>query len=324
MLIKKPSDILPSEITEKNVYSERRRFLKEAGLLAVAGAGSLVLPTQSHAVIDAPAGERYKSVTKSGFSTTEKPTSFKDITSYNNFYEFGTQKGAPRFRAAEFRTSPWKITVEGECDKPGIYDIEDFLKPALLEERIYRLRCVEAWSMVIPWIGFSLSDMLKKFQPNSKAKFVYFETLYDPKQMPGQERAVLDWPYVEGLRIDEAMHPLTIMAVGLYGDILPNQNGAPMRLVVPWKYGFKSIKSIVKIRFTDKMPISSWMKSAPSEYGFYSNVNPTVDHPRWSQKKERRIGEDGFFSPKRETLMFNGYAEQVASLYSGMDLRKNF
>ncbi|MDH5594358.1 MAG: protein-methionine-sulfoxide reductase catalytic subunit MsrP [Gammaproteobacteria bacterium] len=325
MLIKKSDDILPSEITDKNAYLNRRQFLKEAGLYAAAAsAGGLLLPVSSEAAVTHNKNGIYKDIATGPYTVDEKLTSYKDVTSYNNFYEFGTQKGAPRFRAAEFKTRPWKITVEGECEKPGMYDLEDFLKTDWMEERIYRFRCVEAWSMVVPWIGFELNKMLKQFQPNSKAKYVEFETLYDPKQMPGQERAILDWPYTEGLRIDEAMHPLTIMVVGLYGDILPNQNGAPLRLMVPWKYGFKSIKSIAKIRFTEKAPVSSWMKSAPSEYGFYSNVNPNVAHPRWSQARERRLGEDGFFSRKRKTLMFNGYGEQVASLYSGMDLSKHF
>ena len=324
MLIKKPDDILPSEITDKETYLNRRQFLQEAGLYAAAGAGSLLLPASAQAAVTHNKNGLYKDIATGPYTTSEKLTSYKDITSYNNFYEFGTQKQAPKFMAEKFVTKPWSITVEGECDKIGVYNLEDFLKPADLEERIYRLRCVEAWSMVIPWIGFPLHTMLKKFQPNSKAKYVLFETLHDPKQMPGQKRAVLDWPYVEGLRIDEAMHPLTIMAVGLYGEQLPNQNGAPLRLMAPWKYGFKNIKSIVKIRFTEKMPISSWMKSASSEYGFYANVNPNVDHPRWSQARERRIGEDGFFKKKRKTLMFNGYGEQVASLYNGMDLGKHF
>jgi sulfoxide reductase catalytic subunit YedY len=249
--------------------------------------------------------------------------SLEEITSYNNFYEFGTGKEDPAKNAGVFNPKPWSITVEGECNKKGTFDLEDFIKPYALEERIYRLRCVEGWSMVIPWVGFSLADMLKTFEPTSKAKYVEFTTLFDKSRMPGQQRRVLNWPYVEGLRIDEAMNPLAIMAVGLYGDILPNQNGAPIRLVVPWKYGFKSIKSIVKIRFTEKQPKTTWNESAPKEYGFYSNVNPNVDHPRWSQKKERRIGE-AFWKPKIETLMFNGYGEQVAHLYQGMDLRKYF
>jgi len=260
---------------------------------------------------------------KSSLSTSDKLNSFEDITTYNNFYEFGTRKKDPHKNAAEFNPHPWMITVEGECEKQGIYNLEDFIKPSMLEERIYRLRCVEGWSMVIPWAGFSLADMLKKFEPTSKAKYVEFTTLLDKSRMPGQARRIIRWPYTEGLRIDEAMNELPFMAVGLYGDILPNQNGAPIRLVVPWKYGFKSIKSIVKIRFTETQPKTTWNLTAPEEYGFYSNVNPDVDHPRWSQKKERVIGRP-FWKPKRKTLMFNGYAEQVAHLYNGMDLKKNF
>ncbi len=244
---------------------------------------------------------------------------FEDITHYNNFYELGTDKGDPVENADALVTAPWSVTVEGECAKPGSYTLEDILKPHDFEERIYRLRCVEAWSMVIPWVGFPLADLLQRFQPNNDAKFVAFETLYDRKNpLPGQQRKVLRWPYREGLRMDEAMHPLTLVAVGLYGKPLPNQNGAPLRLVVPWKYGFKSIKSIVKIRFTREQPDTSWNMSAPSEYGFYSNVNPKVSHPRWSQSRERRIGE--LF--KRDTLMFNGYEEQVAGMYQGMDLKR--
>jgi len=259
----------------------------------------------------------------SAYKVPDDVNSLEDITTYNNFYEFGTGKRDPHKNATEFNPHPWSITVEGECNKPGIYDLEDFTKPDELEERIYRLRCVEGWSMVIPWVGFSLADMLKKFEPTSKAKYVEFTTLLDKSRMPGQKRRVLHWPYVEGLRIDEAMNELPLMAVGLYGDVLPNQNGAPIRLVVPWKYGFKSIKSIVKIRFTETQPVTTWNLTAPKEYGFYSNVNPTVDHPRWSQKKERVIGQ-AFWKPKRDTEMFNGYSEQVAQLYNGMDLREHF
>jgi sulfoxide reductase catalytic subunit YedY len=250
----------------------------------------------------------------------DEVTSYKDITTYNNFYEFGTGKGDPAKNAHRLPTSPWSIVVEGECEKAGRYSLEDILKPHDSEDRVYRFRCVEGWSMVIPWQGFPLSDLIKRFQPTSKAKYVRFETLHDPEHMLGQRRPILDWPYVEGLRMDEAMHPLTILATGLYGKTLPNQNGAPLRLVVPWKYGFKNIKSIAKISFVEKQPVSAWTKSIPEEYGFYSNVNPSVAHPRWSQKRERRIGD--FF--KRDTLMFNGYADQVASLYSGMDLKKHF
>ena len=324
MLIKKPDNILASEITNKDAYLNRRQFLKEAGLFAAVGAGGLLLPSASQAAVTHSKNGIYKDIATGAYATQEPLTPYKDITSYNNFYEFGTQKEAPKFKAEKFVIRPWSITVEGACDKPGVYDLEDFLKTDWMEERIYRLRCVEAWSMVVPWIGFELNKMLKRFQPNSKAKYVLFETLHDPERMPGQKRAVLEWPYTEGLRMDEAMHPLTIMVTGLYGEILPNQNGAPLRLMAPWKYGFKNIKSIVKIRFVETMPVSSWMKAGPKEYGFYANVNPNVDHPRWSQARERRIGEDGFFKQKRKTLMFNGYAEQVASLYSGMDLSKYF
>lgn len=304
MLIRRPHGISENEVTDYALYQRRRDFLKTLGGIALLGVGGLPLMAQA----------------KSAFSTDEEATSFEDITTYNNFYEFGTDKGDPARYAGTLQTSPWSITVDGECAKPGKFTLEDILKPHGREERIYRLRCVEGWSMVIPWLGFPLADLLQRFQPTSKAKYVRFETLVDPKQMPGQKRNVLDWPYVEGLRMDEAMHPLSFMATGLYGKELPNQNGAPIRLVVPWKYGFKSIKSIVRISFVEQQPVNTWGRSAPGEYGFYSNVNPDVDHPRWSQRKERRIGE----FRKRDTLLFNGYADQVASLYSGMDLRKNF
>ncbi|WMP18914.1 protein-methionine-sulfoxide reductase catalytic subunit MsrP [Thiothrix lacustris] len=303
MLIKRPDDMTDNDVTDFDVYQRRRDFLKTLGGIALLGASGLPLMAQA----------------KSTFSTDEEQTPYKDVTTYNNFYEFGTDKSDPAEYAGSLQTSPWSVTVDGECENPGKLTLEDLLKPHSTEERIYRLRCVEGWSMVIPWMGFPLADLLKRFNPTSKAKYVRFETLFDPKQMPGQQRSVLDWPYAEGLRMDEAMHPLTFMATGLYGKNLPNQNGAPLRLVLPWKYGFKSIKSIVKISFLEQQPATSWGRSAPGEYGFYSNVNPEVDHPRWSQKRERRIGE----FRKRETLMFNGY-DQVASLYSGMDLRKNF
>jgi len=318
MLIKRTNknDIKSSEITDKKIYLGRREFLKTSSNITIAAAVSsvpgLLLPDS------AMAGAKLQNVIKSPLSTNEETTSFKDITSYNNFYEFSTKKELPAVLAKNFKPRPWKIKVDGEIEKPGDYDIDDFIKPYKLEERIYRFRCVEAWSMVIPWVGISLADIIKTFKPTSKAKYVEFTTLYDPQQMPGQKRNVLDWPYVEGLRIDEAMHPLSIMAVGLYGEELPNQNGAPMRLMLPWKYGFKNIKSIVRIRFVENQPKTTWNLSGPSEYGFYANVNPTVDHPRWSQKKERRIGQ--FF--KQKTLMFNGYEDQVASLYSGMDLKR--
>jgi len=323
MFFKKPADILPSEITPPSVYRERRRFLREAIAAGIVGAVPGLMPAEA-AVL--PAAGKLADVKKGGITTLEKLTPYKDVTTYNNFYEFGTDKSDPARNAREFRARPWTIAVDGACRRPAVYHLEEFVKPYALEERIYRLRCVEAWSMVIPWVGFPLAEVIKRAAPTSQAKFVEFTTLLDPKQMPGQRDVLfgagLDWPYVEGLRMDEAMHPLTILAVGLYGEVLPNQNGAPIRLVVPWKYGFKSIKSVVRIRFVEKQPVSTWMKAAPREYGFYSNVNPTVDHPRWSQARERRIGEDGLFTPKRQTLMFNGYAEQVASLYTGMDLRK--
>ncbi len=303
---KKPP-ILPSEITPHAIYTRRREFLQLSTGLVIAG----LLPEAQAKLGPGKA---------SAFSTTETLTSLKNVTSYNNFYEFGTGKEDPAEYAHTLRTKPWTISIEGLVKKPRTLGMEDILKLAPLEERIYRLRCVEGWSMVIPWLGFPLASLLRQVEPLGSAKYVEFITALQPDTMPGIRRGILDWPYTEGLRLDEAMHPLTIMAAGLYGDILPNQNGAPLRLVVPWKYGFKSGKSIVKIRFTDSAPRTTWMKSAPSEYGFYSNVNPTVDHPRWSQANERRIGE--FF--KRKTLLFNGYADQVAQLYTGLDLRKYF
>jgi sulfoxide reductase catalytic subunit YedY len=317
MLIKRPDDILPSQITDESVYLKRREWLKLAG---VATAG---LMTSQSIFASQPTGRRLENVRKSPFSTDQEPNSWSDITSYNNYYEFGTGKEDPAKNARDFEPMPWTVAVNGECNKPGAYQYEDLVSPHALEERIYRLRCVEAWSMVIPWVGIPLASILKQFEPGSNAKFVRFKTLHDPKRMPGQRRRVLDWPYVEGLTIEEAMHPLTLMAVGLYGRELPNQNGAPMRLVVPWKYGFKSIKAITEISFTSKRPRSSWEQSIPSEYGFYANVNPQVSHPRWSQARERVIGA-GVFASKKPTLMFNGYADQVASLYTGLDLRKNY
>ena len=314
ILIRKPSDIRPSEITPQSIYLDRRKFMRHTVAASMLLAVDAVMPVWA---------KQWPDAAKSKFSTNLKTNTLAEITSYNNFYEFGTGKEDPAKNAGAFNPRPWSIAVEGECARKGTFNLEDFIKPYALEERIYRLRCVEGWSMVIPWVGFSLADMLKTFEPTSKAKFVEFTTLYDKSRMPGQQRRVLNWPYVEALRIDEAMNPLPVMAVGLYGDILPNQNGAPIRLVVPWKYGFKSIKSIVKIRFTEKQPKTTWNESAPKEYGFYSNVNPNVDHPRWSQKKERRIGEP-FWKPKIDTLMYNGYADQVAQLYQGMDLRKYF
>jgi sulfoxide reductase catalytic subunit YedY len=300
----------PSEITPRAIYLDRRRLL-----LGMAG---LALPAGPAAAV---AGSALKYRTSPRFSTTEARNSFEDITTYNNFYEFGTDKSDPSQRSGRFRPRPWSVTISGEAEVTGRIDLEDILRPHALEERVYRLRCVEAWSMVIPWVGFPLGDLLKRFRPTSRAKYVAFTTVHRPDEMPGQRFPVLDWPYVEGLRMDEAMHPLAILAVGLYGQVLPSQNGAPLRLVVPWKYGFKSIKSIVEIRFTERQPPTSWNRSAPHEYGFYANVNPAVDHPRWSQARERRIGA-GVFAPRMPTLPFNGYAEQVADLYRGMDLAK--
>jgi methionine sulfoxide reductase catalytic subunit len=319
MLIKKPNDIKASEITDKALFLSRRRFLAGA---AVAGATIAGLTNMDFfARSAAHAGEKLSGVQKSRFSTTETLTPLKDVTTYNNFYEFGTDKYSPAQYAKTLMPRPWTVAVEGEIKKPKRYDIDELMKLAPLEERVYRLRCVEGWSMVIPWIGFPLNALIKQVEPTSKAKYVEFTTLLDPKQMPEQKsRMVLDWPYIEGLRIDEANNPLAILCVGLYGEVLPNQNGAPIRMIVPWKYGFKSVKSIVKIRFVEQQPTTTWMKAGPTEYGFYSNVNPEVDHPRWSQARERRIGE--FI--KRKTLMFNGYGDQVASMYQGMDLRKYF
>ena len=324
MLIRRPADVPTREITDPALYLQRRELLRR-GAYAL-GAALLPLPacardddTASAAAVDAgPAA--LPDVRPGPYGTDEERTTYADVTRYNNFYEFGTDKGDPARRAGSLRTRPWSVVVDGEVGKPGRIAYEDLLRPHALEERVYRMRCVEAWSMVIPWVGIPLGDVLKRFEPTSKARYVAFETLLDPEQMPGQRRSVLDWPYVEGLRIDEAMHPLSILAVGLYGRELPNQNGAPLRLVVPWKYGFKGIKSIVRIRLTEAQPPTSWNLSAPHEYGFFANVNPDVDHPRWSQARERRIGE----LRRRPTLPFNGYAEQVASLYSGMDLRKLF
>ena len=314
--VKNSSDFRDCDVTDEAIYYERRQFINTTAKYAATGllASYGVLPKISLASID------FSSLKKSHYKVKGKPTPLKSITSYNNFYELGSGKKDPKVNAHLLTTEPWSITVEGHCNKPGTYALEDFISPAVLEERIYKLRCVEAWSMIIPWVGIEVNKILKKFEPNSKAKFVEFESIYDPENLPGQKRRVLQWPYTEGLRIDEAMHPLSIFAVGLYGKELPNQNGAPLRLVVPWKYGFKSIKSIAKIRFIDSQAKSAWNLSAPSEYGFYSNVNPDVDHPRWSQKKERRIGD--FL--KRKTMPFNGYADQVAELYKGMDLKKNF
>lgn len=318
MLIKKANPIAASEITPKELYLSRRQFVLAASATAVSAGATLGGLDAPFFPRDAIAGEKLSNVRKSTYSTTEKINSLKDITTYNNFYELGTDKGDPAQNAKYLTTRPWTVSVEGAVKTPKTYDIDQLMKLSPLEERTYRMRCVEAWSMVIPWIGFPLSSLIKLAEPTGNAKFLQFVTLQDPKRMPGQRLPVLEWPYIEGLRMDEAMHPLTILCVGLYGEMLPAQNGAPIRLVVPWKYGFKSIKSIVKVRFIEKQPPTSWSLSAPHEYGFYSNVNPEVDHPRWSQATERRIGE--FF--RRKTLMFNGYADQVAGLYSGMDLKK--
>ena len=319
MLIRKPADIRPSEITSQANYLNRRRFI-QAGLAV--GGGLIASPGLS-AVLPRERRAKLADIAPSPFSTDETPTSYEDITTYNNFYEFGTGKDDPHRNARDFEPWPWTLDVAGHAEKTGAFHLEDFVKPYALEERIYRMRCVEAWSMVIPWVGIPLADVIKTLQPTSKAKYIAFRTLHDPKRMPGQRRRVLDWPYREGLTIAEAMHPLTILAVGVYDEVMPNQNGAPIRLVVPWKYGFKGIKSIVGIRFTERMPRTSWNMSAPHEYGFYANVNPNVDHPRWSQARERRIGS-GLFASRQPTLMFNGYAEQVASLYEGLDLVRNY
>ena len=313
MLIKKAADIPSSEITAKETYLNRRSFIAAAA--AIAGGAAI-------AGIAGPlleAGTKINTV-KGPFATDEKQTPLKDITSYNNFYEFGTGKDDPARNAGSLRTRPWTVQVEGAVSKPKKLDIDEILKLAPAEDRVYRHRCVEGWSMVIPWVGFPLSALIKQVEPTSKAKYVQFVTLLDPYQMPGQKSDVLDWPYTEGLRMDEAMNPLTLLTFGLYGETLPNQDGAPIRVVIPWKYGFKSAKSIVKIKFTENQPDTAWNKSNAHEYGFYSNVNPQVDHPRWSQATERRIGE--FF--RRKTLMFNGYGDQVASMYAGMDLKKYY
>jgi sulfoxide reductase catalytic subunit YedY len=310
--------IKPSEITPESAYLGRRELLKAA--VAAGLVGTMVRPARAATI---PAGGEFKNLKKWPGSGDEKPNSYEDITTYNNYYEFGTGKSDPSRNAGTLKPTPWSIQVTGEAEKLGTFTLEDILKPHDLEERIYRLRCVEAWSVVIPWVGFPLGDLLKRFQPTSKAKYVQFFTLADRNQMPGVRYPVLEWPYREGLRIDEAMHPLTLAAVGLYGKVLPNQNGAPIRVVVPWKYGFKSGKSIVRIHFTEQQPKTSWNMAAPEEYGFYSNVNPHVNHPRWSQATERRLG-GGLFASKIPTQMFNGYADQVASLYTGLDLAKNY
>jgi len=331
MLTRTTPPVPGSEITDEKLYVRRREFIRLMGGVAVAAGASPWLQACSGESVSAdfagaggpavPAGQTALPNIKSGVVTTdEKLNAFEDITSYNNFYEFGQGKDDPQRNAGRLTTSPWKVKIDGHCSKPADYHLEDLIRPHQLEERIYRLRCVEAWSMVIPWVGIPLAEIIKRAEPTSKATFVAFTTLHRPKEMFGQNQPALDWPYVEGLRMDEAMHALTILSVGLYGKTLMNQNGAPIRLVVPWKYGFKSIKSIVRIRLTGRQPMNSWQLSAPDEYGFYSNVNPQRDHPRWSQARERRIGE--FFM--RPTLMFNGYGDQVASLYTGMDLKRHY
>ena len=316
-----------SETTPREVYEQRRSLLKAlaigaggAGLAAWAARDALAQTAKPGKLAALPGA----SSAVAGGLTPEKLTLYQDVTTYNNFYEFGTDKADPSRNAHTLKTRPWTVAIEGAVKKPKVYDIEELLKLSAMEERIYRLRCVEGWSMVIPWVGYSLSELIKRVEPTGNAKYVEFVTLADPKTMPSLGSRVLEWPYVEGLRMDEAMNPLTLLAFGLYGEVLPNQSGAPVRAVVPWKYGFKSGKSIVKIRFTDKEPKTAWNKAAASEYGFYSNVNPDVDHPRWSQATERRIGEDGLFAKKRKTLVFNGYEQQVGQLYAGMDLKKNF
>lgn len=306
------SDISENEVTPEAHFDGRRDFMRQSlGVMALGGLGLSPINARAEGLTATP---------NPSFRLDETPTPLEKVTTYNNFYEFSTDKEEPHLRAGSLKTRPWSVRVEGEVHKPKTFDIEEILKMAPLEERIYRFRCVETWSMVVPWVGFPLSVLLKAVDPTGNAKFVEFVTLSDPEQMPGVKRAVLDWPYREGLRIDEAMNPLTLLTVGLYGQVLPNQNGAPIRIIVPWKYGFKSAKSIVSIRLTDTMPTTSWMKAGPNEYGFYANVNPEVDHPRWSQARERRLGE--FL--KRQTLPFNGYGDQVASLYQGMDLARNF
>jgi len=318
MVIQRAPDVRSSDITDERLYVNRREFMRAASGAAIGVAAGAVGAGWPGA---AAAQEPIAGVKPGAFGTDEKWNAFEDITRYNNFYEFGLDKGDPARYAERMKIKPWTIKVEGHMNKPEAdYTLEDILKPHTLEERVYRLRCVEAWSMVIPWIGFPLGDLIKRFEPTSNAKYVAFETLYRPSEMPGQRQPVLQWPYVEGLRMDEAMSPLAILAVGLYGKTLLNQNGAPIRLVVPWKYGFKSIKSIVKIRFVEREPRTSWNLSAPEEYGFYANVNPQVDHPRWSQRSERRIGK--FF--RQDTLMFNGYGDQVAHLYAGVDLKRKY
>jgi sulfoxide reductase catalytic subunit YedY len=319
MLVQRRNNILSSEITDERTYLNRRQFIQgTSGAALGLATGAFALSSATN--LRAGSQETIPDIQTSAFSTNEQPNSFSDITSYNNFYEFGLDKGDPARHAHELTVKPWSVKVEGHVNKAAEYDLEDLLKGITFEERIYRLRCVEAWSMVVPWVGFPLSTLINRFEPTSNAKFIELTTVYRPDEMTGQRRAILRWPYIEGLRMDEAMHPLTILVVGLYGKTLLNQNGAPLRLMVPWKYGFKSVKSIVRMRFTNEQPRTAWNVAAPSEYGFYANVNPTVDHPRWSQARERRLGK--FF--RQPTEMFNGYGDEVASLYSGMDLRRNY
>lgn len=322
LTISKANEIKSSEITAERHYFNRRTLLRSVGFL---GASSLLSVAAADNAIPARY-QRLNGIRQSPFSTREAANTYEEITTYNNFYEFGSGKADPAENSAKFHPKPWKVTIDGEAGKTGSFDLDSFLKPHPLEERIYRHRCVETWSMVVPWVGISLADVLKRFNPTSKAKYVAFETLLRPSEMPGQRYPVLDWPYVEGLTIAEAMHPLALLVVGVYGVELPNQNGAPLRLIVPWKYGFKGIKSIVGIRFTESRPPTTWNLSAPGEYGFYANVNPAVNHPRWSQASERRVGSglSSLFKGRQPTLPFNGYAEQVASLYQGLDLRRNF
>lgn len=312
--------IAPSDITPQDAFHNRRAIL--ASLLA-AGATSALRTSPAAADPQATAATRLQYTRNAKYSVTEPPNKYEEITSYNNYYEFGTDKEDPKANSGSFNPEPWTVTVDGEAEVKGKFTLEDILKGQALEERIYRFRCVEAWSMVIPWVGFQLSTLLERFKPTSRAKYVELTTLYDPRRMPGQRAPILNWPYVEGLRIDEAMHPLTLMVVGLYGKTLPNQDGAPLRLIVPWKYGFKSVKAITRINFTEKQPHTAWNVAAPQEYGFFANVNPKVDHPRWSQATERHIG-GSLFSQRRPTLMFNGYGDLVADLYKGMDLRRYY
>jgi methionine sulfoxide reductase catalytic subunit len=348
MLIKTVREIPSSEITPEKIYRQRREFIGAVGVAGLGLAAGGLLSSSANAaagdglrarapagmVRDAPAPwwiEKFSNIEPAegkggGFSNNEDLTPYRDVISYNNFYEFGTDKGDPYANSQNFKVDPWSVAIEGEVDRPGVYTLEDILKPHDLEERIYRLRCVERWSMVIPWVGFSLADLIKQYQPTSKAKYVEFHTLHDPEVMPGQRSrfTTIEWPYREGLRMDEAMHPLTLLAVGVYGNYMPPQNGAPIRLIVPWKYGFKSIKSIVKIRFTEHEPRTSWNMLAPREYGFYANVNPNVHHPRWRQDMETRLPQTLLSNSRRPTEIFNGYADQVAGLYDGMDLARNY